>query len=281
MLSQQQEERKEGKLRHPPTKLVGREQRPMWKTRWLRPRPTGAPGASFSARLCSRLPRASASLGQSAACAAQAGNIGESGAAGHGLESGSAGVGLPGLNQSKYCVASRGARDSKRHPANTTSRKPPRLEFTPLSSYASTKVSRRSVQASMAADSQSCSCSIGSRAATPAERRAWASEAAAGPTWTVEAARPLTALIALIPRIACAARSPHWAAARAGSASSVTLIAQASIAVASSSGSWDNQVTRRSLAADTKVVGTLAASQATPERTSPPPQVPTPSPQRT
>eukprot|EP00964_Phaeocystis_antarctica_P075191 scaffold46366_cov37-Phaeocystis_antarctica.AAC.1 len=37
---------------------------PMWKTRWLRPRPASALGASFSARLCFRLPRASASLGQ-------------------------------------------------------------------------------------------------------------------------------------------------------------------------------------------------------------------------
>ena len=39
----------------------------VWQTRRLRPRPAGAPGAALSARLCSRLPRAAASLGQSAA----------------------------------------------------------------------------------------------------------------------------------------------------------------------------------------------------------------------
>ena len=48
----------------------------MWKTRGLRPRPAGSPEAPFSARSCLRLPRASASLGQSAACAALAGHIG-------------------------------------------------------------------------------------------------------------------------------------------------------------------------------------------------------------
>ena len=48
----------------------------MWKTRRLRPRPAGSPEASFSARPCSRLPRTSASLGQSAAWAALAGHIG-------------------------------------------------------------------------------------------------------------------------------------------------------------------------------------------------------------
>ena len=47
----------------------------MCRTRRLRPRPAGAPEASFSARLCSRLPRASDSLGQSAAWAALAGPI--------------------------------------------------------------------------------------------------------------------------------------------------------------------------------------------------------------
>ena len=48
----------------------------MWKTRRLRPRPAGSPEAPFSARSCLRLPRASASLGQSAAWAALAGHIG-------------------------------------------------------------------------------------------------------------------------------------------------------------------------------------------------------------
>eukprot|EP00964_Phaeocystis_antarctica_P025385 scaffold14265_cov58-Phaeocystis_antarctica.AAC.4 len=42
----------------------------------LRPRPAGSPEAPFSARPCLRLPRASASLGQSAAWAALAGHIG-------------------------------------------------------------------------------------------------------------------------------------------------------------------------------------------------------------
>eukprot|EP00964_Phaeocystis_antarctica_P089104 scaffold56777_cov64-Phaeocystis_antarctica.AAC.10 len=51
---------------------------PMLKLGWLRPRPAGSPEASFSARSCSRLPLASASLGQSAsaALAALAGHIG-------------------------------------------------------------------------------------------------------------------------------------------------------------------------------------------------------------
>eukprot|EP00964_Phaeocystis_antarctica_P037008 scaffold21143_cov48-Phaeocystis_antarctica.AAC.2 len=44
----------------------------MRKTRRLRPRLTGSPEASLSARSCSRVPRASASLGQSAAWAALA-----------------------------------------------------------------------------------------------------------------------------------------------------------------------------------------------------------------
>ena len=48
----------------------------MWKTRRLRPRPAGSPEAPPSARACLRLPRASASLGQSAAWAALAGHIG-------------------------------------------------------------------------------------------------------------------------------------------------------------------------------------------------------------
>ena len=43
-----------------------------WRTRWLGPRPTGAREGSLSARLRSRLPRASANLGQSAAWAALA-----------------------------------------------------------------------------------------------------------------------------------------------------------------------------------------------------------------
>ena len=50
--------------------------RPVWKTRWLRPRLTGAPEASLSARSCLRLPRASASLGQPAARAALTGHTG-------------------------------------------------------------------------------------------------------------------------------------------------------------------------------------------------------------
>ena len=48
----------------------------MWKTRRLRARPAGSLEAPFSARSCLRLPRASASLGQSAAWAALAGHIG-------------------------------------------------------------------------------------------------------------------------------------------------------------------------------------------------------------
>eukprot|EP00964_Phaeocystis_antarctica_P065103 scaffold39225_cov60-Phaeocystis_antarctica.AAC.2 len=48
----------------------------MWKTRVLRPRPAGSPEAPFSARSCLRLPRASASLGQSAAWVALTGHIG-------------------------------------------------------------------------------------------------------------------------------------------------------------------------------------------------------------
>ena len=48
---------------------------PMWKLGWLRPRPAGSPEASVSARSCSRLPRASASLGQAAAWAALAAAI--------------------------------------------------------------------------------------------------------------------------------------------------------------------------------------------------------------
>eukprot|EP00964_Phaeocystis_antarctica_P003239 scaffold1728_cov53-Phaeocystis_antarctica.AAC.5 len=111
----------------------------MWKTRWLRPRPTGAPGASFSARLCSRLPRASASLGQSAACAAlaeasrqyrpslalrraTAGAVASAIAAASLLRRATAG---------NLGLALHMGSDSKRHPANTTSRKPPRLECTP------------------------------------------------------------------------------------------------------------------------------------------------------
>ena len=49
---------------------------PTWKRRWLRPRPAGSPEASFSARSCSRLPQASASVGQSASWAALAGHTG-------------------------------------------------------------------------------------------------------------------------------------------------------------------------------------------------------------
>jgi hypothetical protein len=48
----------------------------MWETSRLRPRPAGSPEATFSARSCSRLPRASASLGQSAAWAALAAHMG-------------------------------------------------------------------------------------------------------------------------------------------------------------------------------------------------------------
>ena len=46
---------------------------PMMRTSWLRPRPAGSPEPPYYARSCSRLPRASASLGQSAAWAALAG----------------------------------------------------------------------------------------------------------------------------------------------------------------------------------------------------------------
>eukprot|EP00964_Phaeocystis_antarctica_P063986 scaffold38438_cov56-Phaeocystis_antarctica.AAC.1 len=46
---------------------------PVCETRWLRPRPAGAPEASCSARPCSRRAGASASLGRSAARAALAG----------------------------------------------------------------------------------------------------------------------------------------------------------------------------------------------------------------
>ena len=46
------------------------------KTSWLSPRPAGAPEASSSARSCSRLPRALASLRQSAAWVSLAGYIG-------------------------------------------------------------------------------------------------------------------------------------------------------------------------------------------------------------
>ena len=49
---------------------------PKSKARRLRPRPAGSPEASFSARSRLRLPRASASLGQSASWAAPAGHIG-------------------------------------------------------------------------------------------------------------------------------------------------------------------------------------------------------------
>ena len=42
------------------------------KTRWHDLGPAGAPEAAFSVRSCLRLPRASASLGQSATCAALA-----------------------------------------------------------------------------------------------------------------------------------------------------------------------------------------------------------------
>ena len=48
----------------------------MWKPRRLRPRPAGSPEAPSSARSCLRLPRASASLGQSAAWASLVGHIG-------------------------------------------------------------------------------------------------------------------------------------------------------------------------------------------------------------
>eukprot|EP00964_Phaeocystis_antarctica_P040216 scaffold22994_cov63-Phaeocystis_antarctica.AAC.5 len=48
----------------------------MRETRWLRPRSAGSPEASFSARSCSRLPQASASVGQSASWAALAGQTG-------------------------------------------------------------------------------------------------------------------------------------------------------------------------------------------------------------
>ena len=48
----------------------------MSKTSWLSPRPAGAPEASSSARSCSRLPRALASLRQSAAWVSLAGYIG-------------------------------------------------------------------------------------------------------------------------------------------------------------------------------------------------------------
>ena len=49
---------------------------PMWRTRRLRLRPAGAPEASFSATPSSRLPRAPASLGQSAAGCTLAGHTG-------------------------------------------------------------------------------------------------------------------------------------------------------------------------------------------------------------
>ena len=50
----------------------------MSKTRWLSPRPAGAPEASCSAGACLRLPQPAASLGQSAAWAALA-SLGGSG----------------------------------------------------------------------------------------------------------------------------------------------------------------------------------------------------------
>eukprot|EP00964_Phaeocystis_antarctica_P045755 scaffold26353_cov68-Phaeocystis_antarctica.AAC.4 len=46
------------------------------ETGWLRPQPAGGPETCFSARPCSGLPRASVSLGQSAAWAALAGHTG-------------------------------------------------------------------------------------------------------------------------------------------------------------------------------------------------------------
>ena len=49
---------------------------PCGETSWLRPRPAGSPEAPFSARSCSRLPQASASVGQSASWAALAGHTG-------------------------------------------------------------------------------------------------------------------------------------------------------------------------------------------------------------
>ena len=64
----------------PAARILGRraapERGPMSKTRWCRLRPAGSPEAALSARACRRLPRASASLGQSAAWAALAGQIG-------------------------------------------------------------------------------------------------------------------------------------------------------------------------------------------------------------
>ena len=48
----------------------------MSKSSGLSRRPAGAPEAALSARACLRLPRASVSLGQSAFCAALAGQIG-------------------------------------------------------------------------------------------------------------------------------------------------------------------------------------------------------------
>ena len=61
---------------HPRLERLSDVGRPVWKTRWLRPRLTGAPEASLSARLCSGLPRTSDSLGHPAAWAALAGHIG-------------------------------------------------------------------------------------------------------------------------------------------------------------------------------------------------------------
>eukprot|EP00964_Phaeocystis_antarctica_P060270 scaffold35922_cov65-Phaeocystis_antarctica.AAC.7 len=49
---------------------------PMWKARWLRPRPAGSPEASLSAGSSRRLCHAPASLGQSTPWAALAGHTG-------------------------------------------------------------------------------------------------------------------------------------------------------------------------------------------------------------
>ena len=49
---------------------------PVSRTSWPSLRPAGSPEATFSTRSCPRLPQASASLGQSAACVALAGHIG-------------------------------------------------------------------------------------------------------------------------------------------------------------------------------------------------------------
>ena len=56
---------------------------PLSETRWHRPRPARSPRASLSARVCLRLPKALASLGQSASRAALAGHTGLEFDAGH------------------------------------------------------------------------------------------------------------------------------------------------------------------------------------------------------